>query len=232
MNQPGPVCHNHGPLPSLHGGGGGQWPAHVWGGTESSGTCQRCPHLIRPGELYVCSEEPPGIVHVTCPRDDAETAATDMDAGTICGVPYEDGVHIHADARCWPINDEERRRAKPPADETSVEHDPNECGNCGRCSFCDPLEPLPGECACGCKLASCSADAIRRLQGLVETFQIEIAAAYQRGRDIGFPERQAVIEALNAADNKHKPTPVCGLALCQVCEVIAAVNAALTGVDR
>lgn len=25
------------------------------------------------------------------------------DAGTSCGIPYENGVHIHADARCWPL---------------------------------------------------------------------------------------------------------------------------------
>ena len=73
MNQPGPICNicTEKTRPTFHGFNGGAVPAHVWGSTASSGTCRRCPELVRPGELYVCHEsngQQDGIAHVTCPE--------------------------------------------------------------------------------------------------------------------------------------------------------------------
>lgn len=48
-----------------------------------------------PDTIVICAE-----CNVVVPRP------SDMDAGTICGVPYKDGVHIHADARCWPLSND------------------------------------------------------------------------------------------------------------------------------
>ena len=37
---------------------------------------------------------------MTAPK--TEKDGVDMNAGTVCGIPYNEDVHIHADARCWP----------------------------------------------------------------------------------------------------------------------------------